>query len=331
MSKLSVCMIVKNEAKMLAQAINSLKNNYDELIVLDTGSTDSTKSVALSLGAKVFDYVWQQDFAHARNTAASYATHDNILPWDADWVLSDTSKKLFNKFKLNDFHNCDIAYFDWVNDFTDKLEVIRSEMHFFVYNKTTMKWSYPIHEELTTINTTYIPKLVEQPAIHVYHFKDKTKTERYSQNREMLLNVLQDKNLIGRARFRMLALLAQGYFFDQEYEYAYNAYTQALEADTSIPNDLTVFVVEKMFLCLLGQNLFDEAKQHLQNYKEVLQGDVRLSLMQADLLLLEGNTSESLTLYRKVIQHPQAKLLGKSDKSRYITHPYEMVSTILLQ
>lgn len=81
---ISLCMIVKNEEEHLPNALNSVKDVVDEIIIVDTGSTDRTVEIAKSFGAKVYYYEWNNDFASARNEALKYATCDWILSMDAD-------------------------------------------------------------------------------------------------------------------------------------------------------------------------------------------------------------------------------------------------------
>lgn len=67
--QLSFCMIVKNEADQLARCLTSVRDVADELIVLDTGSTDDTVAIAQSFGAQVHHFTWNNDFSAARNAA----------------------------------------------------------------------------------------------------------------------------------------------------------------------------------------------------------------------------------------------------------------------
>ncbi|HEY9738354.1 MAG TPA: tetratricopeptide repeat protein [Trichocoleus sp.] len=84
---ISLCMIVKDEAERLPACLESVRSLVDEIVVLDTGSTDATVDVAQSLGAKVYFAEWQQDFAAARNEALRHATGDWVLVLDADETL----------------------------------------------------------------------------------------------------------------------------------------------------------------------------------------------------------------------------------------------------
>ncbi len=81
---ISLCMIVKNEEEHLPHALSSVRDAVDEIIIVDTGSTDNTVEIAKSFGAKVYYYEWNNDFASARNEALKYATCDWILSMDAD-------------------------------------------------------------------------------------------------------------------------------------------------------------------------------------------------------------------------------------------------------
>lgn len=88
MPTVSLCMIVKDEAQWLPAALASVKELVDEIIVVDTGSTDATKEIAQQAGAKVFDFLWQNDFSAARNFSLAKATKDWILVLDADETLA---------------------------------------------------------------------------------------------------------------------------------------------------------------------------------------------------------------------------------------------------
>ncbi len=83
-NKLSVCMIVKDEAERLPRALESVRRIADEIVVVDTGSSDDTVSVAESFGAKVIRSKWEDDFSQARNVSLSNAQGGWILCLDAD-------------------------------------------------------------------------------------------------------------------------------------------------------------------------------------------------------------------------------------------------------
>ena len=88
MSTISLCMITKNEEQFLEQCLNSVQELVDEIIIVDTGSTDKTKEIAAKFTDKIFDFKWGDDFSQARNESLKQATKDWILVLDADEVIS---------------------------------------------------------------------------------------------------------------------------------------------------------------------------------------------------------------------------------------------------
>ena len=99
MKTLNLVMIVKNEERCLERCLQSVKDLVDDIIIVDTGSEDATKQIAVSFKAKVYDYKWKNDFSDARNFALSKSDSDWNLILDADEYLvqgrrSDISRLL---------------------------------------------------------------------------------------------------------------------------------------------------------------------------------------------------------------------------------------------
>ncbi len=85
--RITLTMIVRDEEENLPKCLESIRGIFDEIVVVDTGSTDRTVEIAQSFGARVFDFVWVDDFAAARNAALSHATGDYAFWLDADDVV----------------------------------------------------------------------------------------------------------------------------------------------------------------------------------------------------------------------------------------------------
>jgi tetratricopeptide (TPR) repeat protein len=96
---ISVCMIVKNEELFMAQCLSSIQDVADEIIVVDTGSTDRTIEIAKSFGATVIEREWRNDFAWARNQAIELATKRWVFILDADEELMPASKPSITALK----------------------------------------------------------------------------------------------------------------------------------------------------------------------------------------------------------------------------------------
>ena len=105
MMKISGCYMVKNEAKELESSIQSIRNQVDELVVVDTGSTDGTVELAESLGAKVWQTSWQEDFSAPRNLALAKAEGDWIVFLDADESFTPKTAGNLRKLLLEQLDN----------------------------------------------------------------------------------------------------------------------------------------------------------------------------------------------------------------------------------
>ncbi|MDO8092741.1 MAG: tetratricopeptide repeat protein [Candidatus Brocadiales bacterium] len=103
--KISLCMIVKNEARWLSRCLNSVKGLVNEMIIVDTGSTDETVKIAKGYGANVFHHPWNDNFSESRNYALKHAAGDWILHLDADEELVQEDiplvKGIIKKKELN--------------------------------------------------------------------------------------------------------------------------------------------------------------------------------------------------------------------------------------
>lgn len=99
MITISLCMIVKNEEAVLKRCLDSIADLMDEIIIVDTGSTDKTKEIAAQYTDKIYDFEWIQDFSAARNYSFSKATMDYIYVADADEVIDEENRQKFRILK----------------------------------------------------------------------------------------------------------------------------------------------------------------------------------------------------------------------------------------
>jgi len=114
---ISLCMITKNEEKNIANCLNSAKEIADEIIVVDTGSSDKTKQIARKFGAGVSDFKWNDDFSAARNESIKNAAKDWILVLDADEVLDgDGIKEIKNLVESKDADGYLMAQINYTNE-----------------------------------------------------------------------------------------------------------------------------------------------------------------------------------------------------------------------
>lgn len=149
MITISLCMIVKNEEDVLARCLNSLKNIVDEIIIVDTGSTDNTKEIAKKFTNKIFDFEWVDDFSRARNYSFSKATMDYILWLDADdIVLVEDALKIMELKQYFD-PTVDIVMMKYNVGFDTTGNVTFSFFRERLSRRSNnYKWFEPVHEYL---------------------------------------------------------------------------------------------------------------------------------------------------------------------------------------
>jgi tetratricopeptide (TPR) repeat protein len=100
-TRLSVCLIAKNEERFLGQCLQSVRALADQVVLVDTGSTDRTVEIATEHGAEVHHFAWCDDFSAARNAALEHATGDWILMLDVDEELTPAKHESLRKLLQN--------------------------------------------------------------------------------------------------------------------------------------------------------------------------------------------------------------------------------------
>ena len=134
MPTLSVAMIVKNESQDLAQCLETVKDWVDEIVILDSGSSDNTKEIALSYGAKFYENTDWQGFGKQRRLAQQYVTGDYVLWLDADErvtqelrqaiqqaVSSDKKNAVYQIGRLSEVFGRQIRHSGWYPDYVVRL------------------------------------------------------------------------------------------------------------------------------------------------------------------------------------------------------------------
>ncbi len=147
--RVSVCMIVKDEEKHLPDCLASLAGLPDEVVVVDTGSSDGTREVAARFGARVFDFPWPDSFGAARNESLRHATGDWVLWLDADDRLDEENRRKLAAV-LADLGDELDAYAMKVRSVLDPRRTtfrVLDQVRLF-RNLPEVRWDYRIHEQI---------------------------------------------------------------------------------------------------------------------------------------------------------------------------------------
>ncbi len=321
MPLVSLCMIVKNEELVLEKCLASIVGIADEIIIVDTGSTDNTIKIALKYVNKVHHFDWIDDFSAARNYADSLATGDYILRWDADWMLQEGDMTKLERLKKTHFHSVDLINFSWV----DRYEIhgivtyqpLLQETLFFLYKKNTFHWSSPIHNELVANNPEFVAKSYTDNDIKVFHLRQEAKK---LWRKQQTLDILQKHvTTHGKPNLRMQFFYARELYFAGEYEKSYHEYNKLISVISDI--DQRSYIYEKMMFCLFTMNNFDELSGLVTKLETVKHP--RIPLILADIACI-SDVQKAQHLYKSYLTNAlkQTQTCYEYDRERYIVHPH---------
>jgi len=175
-ARISLCIIARNEAHFIGACLEAAKHAVDEIIVVDTGSTDNTAALAAAAGAKVVSFAWEDNFAKARNACLPHATGDWVLLLDADEQLAPEAGAVLRKavevggfdcamLPLYDSHTLDTTPEQLASD----LDLFKSPvyLHRLFRNDETLKWKNRIHESVTWLDDpTKVVIRLDAPIVH---------------------------------------------------------------------------------------------------------------------------------------------------------------------
>lgn len=162
MITISLCMIVKNEEKILARCLDSVAELADEIIIADTGSTDATKEIAGRYTEHVYDFPWVDDFSAARNFAFSKASMEYIYSADADEVLSPENREKFRLLKETLLPEIEIVQMKYANQlqFGTVYNFDEEYRPKLFKRKRDFVWEAPIHETVRLTPVIYDSDIV---------------------------------------------------------------------------------------------------------------------------------------------------------------------------
>ncbi len=183
-------MIVKNEEKYLAECLESVKDIVDEIVVVDTGSSDRTIEIAKEYGAKIFHFNWVNDFSAARNFALRNSSGDWILYLDADERLESDS---INELKKIIRSKNKYAYFCTVKSL-DRIEGRDNSMRYIRLfpNDSRVEFRGKVHEQITYSLTENNYKIFQSSVSIIHVGYNVTKEEKKKKAERNLILLLQE-------------------------------------------------------------------------------------------------------------------------------------------
>lgn len=194
--RLSVCVIARNEARFLPGCLESVRDWADEIVVIDTGSSDATPDIARRSGARVFHEVWANDFSRARNAAIERATGDWILALDADERLDYINGSRLLRLIAESPRDLD-AYQLRIVSVADRVDSGVELVHFYprlFRRHPAIRYRGALHEQVVRGDVPVGPRSPRVP-LNIYHlgYADPEKNQiRLRRNHQIALDEASD-------------------------------------------------------------------------------------------------------------------------------------------
>ena len=289
--RVSLCMIVKNEQANLRECLQRVRELFDEIIVVDTGSSDATVAVATELGAQVHHFPWCDDFAAARNVALDKASGEWIFWLDADDRVSPANVQALRELFQTLGAEPRACVMNTICHTDPKQQDSRLIKHVRLFRRHAQaRWTGRVHEQIFTqlARLNYPVQWCDIDIDHLGYVDEATMRRKQNRNLRLLRMDYAERphDPVVLVNLGMNALSAA----DRSLALFY--FLQSLKYKTSNHD-----MVRKLY-ALIVQTLCDlarvsEAIAYATEGLELFPGDPELSLNKADALLMVGDSGSA--------------------------------------
>jgi len=222
----SACLIVKNEESCIENCLKSVRNHVDEIVVVDTGSTDNTVKLAGKYADRILNFKWVNDFSAARNFSLENAKNDWVFILDADNEVTDWDENTVGRFiKKNDPRKVgNVEIISTFDEDTDERKNFERENKLF--NRQHFRYKGIIHEQVSAIDGGTFDRIdVDIRVLHLGYKNDEIKRKnKAGRNTEMLKLALEQE---GDSCY-LLYQLGKSYDLDKNYSDACKCFLKAI-------------------------------------------------------------------------------------------------------
>ncbi len=254
--KISACSIVKNEAQNIKRSIESYREAVDEIIIVDTGSTDDTVAICEDLGAKVLTFEWCNDFAAAKNYALKHAKGDWVIFLDADEWFVPNLKRSFLLNVLSKVHKKEDVVVTTMCEYDFSLEKIRhrNTVTRIFRNTNEIRYRGSIHEDIVHSKRTML--LHVRTDIEIYHsgYQDQLIEAKSRRNLEILNSVYSEgKEISTELYFYLFRENSKNGNTDEAIKF-YNLFIKQRDVELVIKNRTNMISVYEIMYVLMAKN-----------------------------------------------------------------------------
>lgn len=305
---ISLCMIVKNEAANLDKCLKAVVGCVDEIIIVDTGSSDNTKKIAANYTNKLYDFKWCDDFAKARNFSIEKSNNDWVLVMDADENIFDYNKKKILEFVSDKKNEEVVGRIKRINPFEDVSGVKRYiERVNRLFNKNHFKYTGLIHEQITALNgKNYSTKNIEIAAEHFGYTKEVIeKTNKLERNISMLKKAIAENTNDPYLYYQ----LGKTYYMGKDYKSSCECFEKALNYKFDYRLEYVEDLIESYGYALINTNRFTDSLT-IDNYNKYYSKLPDFNFLMGLIYMNNAQFSKAVESYLKCTQSNEGRIEG---------------------
>ncbi|WP_038900945.1 glycosyltransferase [Dickeya dadantii] len=304
---ISVCMIIKNEARHLAGTLASIAAHFDDIVIVDTGSTDDSRAIASQFTTNIHDFEWVADFSAARNASLNYARHDWVLVIDADEEIESIDiDALYALIKTHPQAIGRVERINYLDEGTDTTTVRESINRLF--RKDCYHYSGIIHEQVTPRENSASPVPAFIAPIRLNHVGYKKEilqeTDKVARNITLLKQALEMQPDDPYLLFQ----LGKSYYLKRDYSSAIDYFRQALRFETNFTYEYTEDLVETYGYALINQGDYATAMDILHYESHYSSTD--FIFLKALILMNNGQLQNAVDLFIQCTKMPPGNKEG---------------------
>jgi len=301
----SLCMIVKNEEDVIARCLESVKNHVDEIIIVDTGSTDKTKEVLSNYDVKLYEFAWNDNFSDARNFAKDKATMDWILQLDADeYFLKGEAEKLKQEIEKTKKNSLSIQITNLVRN--NEKGAAHTYARLFK-NLPEIQYNFAIHEQVFMNGESVETEITN---IRIMHTGYTTETYKRKNKNARNMKMIQNELKKNPTNSFMLFNMGNEYSTQEKYDKALEFYKKAYKHSEG--KGVAFAIVQNIIKTLIRLNRKDEALKIIHDAKLIYQDYTDIFYFEAEILEEKGFIEDAKRAYEKCLE------LGEANK-KYLT------------
>lgn len=305
--KISLCMIVKNEEELLSKCLEKIVPHINEIIIVDTGSTDKTKEIAHQFTDRIYDFEWCNDFSIARNFSISKASNDWILVLDADEIVTDFDQDILKSLEKVD--ELTVGRIKRINSIEDKWGATwNTERISRLFNKRWFHYEGIIHEQIVQKNNdkSYKTIPVGITVDHVGYAKEVVnKKSKLNRNISMLQQAISTSPNDPYLHYQ----LGKSYYMAKEYPEAYDSFQKALSLPLNFAYEYVQDLIESFGYTLINTEKYHQALQ-IEQYSVYYQNSPDFKFLLGLIYMNNALFSKAVESFLNCIGMKEGKMQG---------------------